>query len=506
MRASSASRKLPVPAICSVTSDCTWVIASTSSSGRLLRSSRSAENSRASERAGVQRVEQRRRVVERLGREPVEAGEPVRRPTPESREPFRGLPSARLSHSVSRRCASRAPSSRSKSLQLGAGAVVRDRGAGGTATRPCGGGGRSSDGKFVAITRSASIGTIRHASAASKTRSLSHAAGRRTSSARCPAARSAADEVLQCSSAPPRMNGTWAPHTQMSIDRSDHSTGGYPARHCGAHRSTRLRAAPLRRRRGRRGRGGAARDGRGLADRGWDVEILTTCARDHFTWANEFPPGVESRSTRSRSGASRPCVDTPRAERARAARRASCSGDRSPITEQQRWMNDDLRVPELFHYLLDHSRPLPRPRVRALPVLDDVRLRSGRAGTHDPHAVPARRARGSARHLYAPLFSGARGVWFLSEPERDLARRSTKPVAPHAVIGAGVTVPESYDPDGFRERHGIDGPVRALRRPPRGRARAGSGCSTRSRRPSCAYGLPFASRHDGHRRGRPPRA
>ena len=31
----------------------------------------------------------------------------------------------------------------------------------------------------------------------------------------------------------------------------------------------------------------------GLAARGWEVEVLTTCARDHFTWANEFPAGVE---------------------------------------------------------------------------------------------------------------------------------------------------------------------------------------------------------------------
>ena len=31
----------------------------------------------------------------------------------------------------------------------------------------------------------------------------------------------------------------------------------------------------------------------GLAERGWDVDILTTCARDHFTWANEYPAGVE---------------------------------------------------------------------------------------------------------------------------------------------------------------------------------------------------------------------
>src|SRR6266567_3048043 len=30
----------------------------------------------------------------------------------------------------------------------------------------------------------------------------------------------------------------------------------------------------------------------GLAARGWDVEVLTTCARDHYTWRNEYPAGV----------------------------------------------------------------------------------------------------------------------------------------------------------------------------------------------------------------------
>src|SRR5436189_877982 len=30
----------------------------------------------------------------------------------------------------------------------------------------------------------------------------------------------------------------------------------------------------------------------GLAARGWDVEVLTTCARDHYTWRNEYPEGV----------------------------------------------------------------------------------------------------------------------------------------------------------------------------------------------------------------------
>ncbi len=29
----------------------------------------------------------------------------------------------------------------------------------------------------------------------------------------------------------------------------------------------------------------------GLAERGYNVDVLTTCAQDHFTWAERFPPG-----------------------------------------------------------------------------------------------------------------------------------------------------------------------------------------------------------------------
>ena len=53
---------------------------------------------------------------------------------------------------------------------------------------------------------------------------------------------------------------------------------------------------------------------RGLAARGWEVEVLTTCARDHFTWENVDPPGVtrEGDLTVRRFPA---VVSTPRTER-----------------------------------------------------------------------------------------------------------------------------------------------------------------------------------------------
>ena len=32
----------------------------------------------------------------------------------------------------------------------------------------------------------------------------------------------------------------------------------------------------------------------GMADRGWQVDVLTTCARDHYTWANHYPAGAST--------------------------------------------------------------------------------------------------------------------------------------------------------------------------------------------------------------------
>src|SRR3954470_3624631 len=35
----------------------------------------------------------------------------------------------------------------------------------------------------------------------------------------------------------------------------------------------------------------------GLTARGWEVEILTTCARDHHTWATHYPSGTSHEET-----------------------------------------------------------------------------------------------------------------------------------------------------------------------------------------------------------------
>src|SRR5260370_38108960 len=48
-------------------------------------------------------------------------------------------------------------------------------------------------------------------------------------------------------------------------------------------------------------------------------------------------------------------------------------------------------------------------------------------------------------------------LWFLSEPEYEVAR-GLAPLPEHVVTGAGVEVPASYDAQGFRRRHRLDRP------------------------------------------------
>jgi glycosyltransferase involved in cell wall biosynthesis len=193
----------------------------------------------------------------------------------------------------------------------------------------------------------------------------------------------------------------------------------------------------------------------GLAARGWDVDVLTTCARDHFTWENEFPPGVESLEgvTVHRFPA---VVSTPRRERGDFAAQI-VAGVPLTIEQQHRWMNDDVRVPEMFHYLLDEAE-----HYRAIvfaPYLFWPAFACGQLAPDRTILMPCLHDEPEAYlPIYRPLFSGSRGLWFLSDPERDLAERIFPQLAPQEVIGSGVHVPAAYDPDGFRRRHGIDGP------------------------------------------------
>ncbi len=192
---------------------------------------------------------------------------------------------------------------------------------------------------------------------------------------------------------------------------------------------------------------------RRLLARGWEVEILTTCALDHFRWENVLPAGkaMEDGMLVRRF----PAVTTPGPEHAQ-LEQAILSGASLRLHEQQRWMNGSMRCPELFHYLLDHASEYRT--VVFTPYLNWITFACSQL-------APERSLLWTCLHdepyayleLFQPLLTGVAGLLFQTPPEHELAHRLVRAPAPHALVGCGVEVPERYDPEGFRRRHGIEG-------------------------------------------------
>lgn len=195
----------------------------------------------------------------------------------------------------------------------------------------------------------------------------------------------------------------------------------------------------------------------GLADRGWQVEVLTTCARDHYTWANVEPAGssVDHTGTGAAVTVRRyPIVaDTDGETRAR-VEAALAAGEMPTLAEQEAWMNDGPRAPELFHHLLDTSDAYRAVVVSPYPFWTTFAA----AGVAPERTVlrPCLHDEPYARmEVFEPVLTGSAGVWLQTEPELDLYQRVSVAPAQTRIVGEGVDVPERYDPDGFRTRHDL---------------------------------------------------
>ncbi len=195
--------------------------------------------------------------------------------------------------------------------------------------------------------------------------------------------------------------------------------------------------------------------GRGLADRGWKVEILTTCAKDHYTWANEYLPGVEidGNLTIRRFPT---VIDTPGRHRRHLGDQI-LKGSPISVTDQLLWINDSLRVPELWHHVLQNAHSYRA--VVVAPYMFWTTFAVGQIAPERTILMPCLHDEPTARlEIFGPLFAGSRGVWFLSDPEAELARQLFELPRRNEVVGAGIDVPPSYDPAGFRARHRLEGP------------------------------------------------
>jgi len=194
-------------------------------------------------------------------------------------------------------------------------------------------------------------------------------------------------------------------------------------------------------------RGGAETGARMLAerlvaDRGWDVEVLTTCARDAITWQDELPAGTVEvngvRVQRIESEAGRDPGFHPLWARLREDP-ASAS-----VEDMERWVDlQGPRSPALLEAVAASDADvfafypyLYYPTVRGLPLVRD------RAVLHPAaHEEPA-------LHLpiFDDLFTRCRAFAFHSRSERALVQaRFGVAATPQVLVGLGVEEPA---PDG----------------------------------------------------------
>jgi len=195
---------------------------------------------------------------------------------------------------------------------------------------------------------------------------------------------------------------------------------------------------------------------RGLARRGHPVEVLTTCARDHYTWANEYPAGAEAVADGLIVRRFATQTDTSGVHRDRIGARI-LTGHGVDIAEQQLWANDSLRVSELWHHVLDTAGSY-RALVFA-PYMFWTTYAVGQIAPGRSIIMPCLHDEPTAGlDIFTSLLAGTHGVWFLTEPEAELGARLFRLPSRHAVVGAGLHLPTSYDPDRFRAEYGIDAP------------------------------------------------
>lgn len=187
----------------------------------------------------------------------------------------------------------------------------------------------------------------------------------------------------------------------------------------------------------------------------FEIEVLTTTARDYWTWENHFTAGIEwvDDIPVRRFPVRRPRAWDFKLHERRAFSKGHTLEDERIFVESQ-----GPYAPDLLEHLWSISRSVPHvlfftyiyyTTCYGLPLVPDRAVLVPTA-----HAEPA-----IELSIYEPVFHAPRVIAYNTEEERALVRRRfhNERVASD-IMGVGVDVPDDRSADRFRQRFGIDGP------------------------------------------------
>ena len=192
-----------------------------------------------------------------------------------------------------------------------------------------------------------------------------------------------------------------------------------------------------------------------MRQRGHYSEVLTTCARDLFTWENEYPPGEE---VINGVKVNRFPVDPRDRHRHESLQDRISRGGRLSREEQVDWINSGVRSRPLQRYLEENRDNFDR--FIFAPYLFGVTYQGVKQAGAKSVLVPCLHDEPFAYlEIMRELFTRAGVILLNSLPERELAEKlfplTEKDIS---VVGMGIEALPELHPNSFRERFGIKSP------------------------------------------------
>lgn len=164
------------------------------------------------------------------------------------------------------------------------------------------------------------------------------------------------------------------------------------------------------------------------------VEVWTTCARDHRTWANELPAGA---TTEDGVVVRRFPVDDRNVSIFIAAEQKMASGLKLSIEEQLDWLTHSVNSTELYRHIAEHGAEFDA--ILFAPYLFATSFWGPLIHPEKSILIPClHNERYAYQEVFQYLFGKVAGVFFNAKPEQDLAHAIYKfnsETLPSAVIG-----------------------------------------------------------------------
>lgn len=205
--------------------------------------------------------------------------------------------------------------------------------------------------------------------------------------------------------------------------------------------------------------GGAELHARYIAERlsaRTEVRVLTTCARDHLTWRNEFPPGPDEVNG---VPIERFRVSRERNVRDFGVRSRRVFGRMHTLQEELDWLTSEGPVsPDLASRLRRSAGEFD------FVVLFSIRYHQAYAGAR---AVPdravlvptAEREPALGLAIFQPIFRGVRAIMYNSFEERAAIHAvAGNEHVPGGVVGVGSVIPAGIEPARARQKFGLSRP------------------------------------------------